>query len=389
MLKLKNILISFFQIYSQIIFKKRVDVIFYYPQHFNRSKEGTNPYFDPLMKVCNENEIRYVVIEEPAGGTDKPHNSKTLRGDALLLTILIIRKLIRTILKYDYIKQERIVAKIINIITFGKLKVKKYITISGSMEHLFCFINKNGKVYDIQHGIIYSKHQGYFYKDGKIRDELHISNLNFLVYGEGTYNAFFRNKDNINILKDRVKIIGCPLENGVKENKKGGKNIFYSLQYTSDDLWDKNEFTNLFIDSVKHINKYNFKVEYKHHPRFDYSVDLQKECNGYDIRETKDRIDEIIKRTKLHITYFSTTAFEFAAHGVPTYFLISDIIPDGKIIFYDEYEYPLYMDNTIEEVLERLDNPKYSEEDSKIVKEWYNKFYTPFNKQAFYDIIKS
>ena len=47
------------------------------------------------------------------------------------------------------------------------------------------------------------------------------------------------------------------------------------------------------------------------------------------------------------------------------------------------------MDNTIEEVIERLDNPKYSEEDSKIVKEWYNKFYTPFNKQAFYDIIKS
>ena len=91
MFKLKNILISFFQIYSQIIFKKRVEVIFYYPQHFNRSKDGTNPYFDPLMKVCNENGIRYVVIEEPAGGTDKPHNSKTLRGDALLLTILILR----------------------------------------------------------------------------------------------------------------------------------------------------------------------------------------------------------------------------------------------------------------------------------------------------------
>ena len=389
MFKIKNILISFFQIYSQIIFKKRVDVVFYYPQHFNRSKDGTNPYFDPLINVCNENEIRYVVIEEPASGIDKPHNPKTIRGDALLLTILIVRKLIRTILKYDYIKQEHITARFINIITFGKLKVNKYITISGSMEHLFCFMNKNGNVYDLQHGIIYSKHQGYFYKDGKIRDEHYISNLNFLVYGEGTYNAFFKNNDNINILKDRVKIIGCPLENDIKENQKGGKNIFYSLQYTSDDLWDKNEFTKLFIDSIKRINKYNFKVEYKHHPRFDNSVDLQKECNGYNTTETKDRIDDIINRTKLHITYFSTTAFEFAAYGVPTYFLISDIIPDGKTIFYDEYEYPLYKDMTIEEVIERLNNPIYSEEDSKIVKDWYNKFYMPFDKQAFYDIVKS
>lgn len=388
MIKIKNIIISFFQIYSQIIFKKRVDVIFYYPQHFNRSKEGTNPYFDPLIEVCDENRIRYMVIEEPAGGTDKPHNKKSIKGDALLLTILIIRKLIRTILKYDYIKQERIVAKVINIITFGKLKVKKYITISGSMEHLFCFINKNGKVYDIQHGIIYSKHQGYFYKDGKIKDEHHISNLNFLVYGEGTYNAFFKNKDNINILKDRVKIIGCPLENGDKENKEDGKNIFYSLQYTSDGLLDNDELTKLFIDSVKCINRYKLQIKYKHHPRFDNSVDLQKECNGYDIRETKDRIDDIIKHTKLHITYSSTTAFEFAAYGVPTFFLISEKLPQGNDIFYNEYSYPLYKDMSIEDVIERLEDLVYYEEDSKIVKEWYDKFYMPFDKQAFYDIIK-
>ena len=389
MFKIKNILISFFQIYAQIIFKKRVNIIFYYPQHFNRSKEGTNPYFDPLIGVCKENNIRYVIIEEPDGGNDKPHNTNTLKGDALFWTIVIFRKFLRIVFKLEYLKQERYTAKFINIITFGKLKVNKYITISGSMEHLFCFINKKGKVYDLQHGIIYSKHQGYFYKDGKIRNEHYISNLNFLVYGEGTYNAFFKNNDNINILKNRVKIIGCPLENGDKGISKSGKKIFYSLQYTSDDLWDKNEFTKLFIDSVKSISKYNIQIEYKHHPRFDNSVDLQKEHKNYNILETKDRIDDIINRTKLHITYFSTTAFEFAVYGIPTYFLISDIIPDGKNIFYDEYEYPLYKDMSIEEVIERLENPIFRDEDANIVKEWYNKFYMPFDKQTFYDIIKS
>ncbi|MBR5323657.1 MAG: hypothetical protein IKV14_02425 [Muribaculaceae bacterium] len=387
--RLKNILISIFQIYSQIIFKKRVDVIFYYPQHFNRSNIGTNPYFDPLIMVCKENDIRYVVIEEPDGVSDKPHNINALKGDALFWTIIIFRKLLRTIFKFDYLKQEKYTAKFINIITFGKLKVNKYVTISGSMEHLFCFINKNGKVYDLQHGIIFSKHQGYFYKDGKIRDEHQVENLNFLVYGEGTYNAFYKNKVNSDIIANRIHIIGCPLENKDKTIHKSGNIIFYSLQYTSDDLWDKREFTRLFIDSLKSISKYNLPIEYKHHPRFDNSVDLQKECKEYNILEKRDRIEEIINRTKLHITYFSTTAFEFAAYGIPTYFLISDIVPDGKNIFYDEYEYPLYKDMTIREVIERLNNPIYRDEDAKIVKEWYNKFYKPFDKKAFLDTIKS
>lgn len=388
MLKLKNILISFFQIYSQIIFKKRVDVIFYYPQHFNRSKEGTNPYFDPLIEVCDENRIRYMVIEEPSIGTNFHRNKYSLKGDYIFLIVGTIRKFLRIIFNTQYLKREKYAAYITNILTLGKLRVKYCITIGGSGQRLLSYINKTGKVYDLQHGIIYSKHEGYFYENRRLRDELKI-NLNFLVYGKGIYNAFFKNKDNINILKDRVKIIGCPLENGDKEIKERGENIFYSLQYTSDDLWDKEEFTNLFIDSVKRINRYNIKVEYKHHPRFDNSVDLQKECNDYDITETKDRIDEIIKRTKLHITYFSTTAFEFAAYGIPTYFLISEIIPDGKTIFYDEYEYPLYKNMTIEEVIERLNNPIHYEEDSSIVRKWYKKFYKPFDKQAFYNIIKS
>ena len=95
MLKLKNILISFFQIYSQIIFKKRVDVIFYYPQHFNRSKEGTNPYFDPLIEVCNENGIRFAVIEEPSTSSDKPKNINAIKGDMIFLIAGTIRRLFR------------------------------------------------------------------------------------------------------------------------------------------------------------------------------------------------------------------------------------------------------------------------------------------------------
>lgn len=386
MQKLKNIIISFFQIYSQIIFKKRVDVIFYYPQHFNRSKEGTNPYFDPLIEVCNENRIKYVVIEEPTYGTDKPRNIKAIKGDMIFLIAGTIRRLFRVIFNTSYLKREKYAAYITNILTFGKLRVKHCITIGGSGERLFIFLNPKGYTYDLQHGIIYSFHYGYFYNNGLLREELSFNNLRFLVYGKGVKDIFL--KKNIKI-GNRVLDIGCPIIQEINNFNYLADIILISLQYTDDNNDTKNEYTKLFIDTINKLECYKLNIQYKHHPRFDYSIDLQEECKGYNIKETKERIDNIIKRTKLHITYSSTTAFEFAAYGVPTYFMISEKIPYGKTIFYDEYEYPLYKDMTIEEVIERLNNPIHYEEDSSIVRKWYKKFYKPFDKQAFYNIIKS
>ena len=51
--------------------------------------------------------------------------------------------------------------------------------------------------------------------------------------------------------------------------------------------------------------------------------------------------------------------------------------------------YPLYKNMTINEVINRLNNPTYRDDDSKIVKEWYNKFYKSFDKQTFLNTIKS
>ncbi|MEG1573905.1 MAG: hypothetical protein RRY55_06420 [Bacteroidales bacterium] len=387
---IEYIIISFYKIYVNILFRRRPDVIFYYPQHFNRSEKGTNPYFDPILNICNENNIQYMLLEEPDDKTSQPRNSKAIPADFLFWTILVVRKIICSLFCYDYIKQERITARVINIFTLGRLRSKRYVTISGSMEHLFAAINKSGRVYDLQHGIIYSTHWGYFDTAGNILKIHYAENINFMVFGQGFYNTFFINDNNNKILKDRVLITGYPLS--CSENISArGDSLLYSLQFTDDNTNEKTEeYAKLFGSSLSEIPNCSYNILYKHHPRFNNVSDLSYITEKYEnIFETSENISKLKDKIKLHITFNSTASFEYASYGIPTYFLFSDILPLGKTIFYDEYQYPLYKDMSINEVLDRLNDPISANEDAKIVKEWYERFYSPFDKDEFLKIMKS
>lgn len=388
--KIRHFIVSVYKIYAYILFGSKPDVIFYYPQHFNRSDKGTNPYFDPMLDICKERGIRYLLLEEPDASTPQPRNKDSVPADFLFWTILAVRKAARMVSGSDYIKQERVTARIINILTFGKLRVKKFVTISGSMEHLFSAINKKGEVYDLQHGIIYTTHWGYFDEGGNILETHHVRNLNFLVFGSGFYDLFFINENNNHILKNRVSIIGDPLSCD-RIASDSGSSLLYSLQFTCGETdANRRELTRLFDTSLTEISGCGDDILYKHHPRFNNAFDLSGITGKYgDIFETSEKINTLKDKIKLHITFSSTTCFEYAAYGIPTYFLYSDIIPQGKSIFYGEYKYPLYKDMTLKEVTERLKDPVKASEDAKTVKEWYDKFYSPFDKEAFYKIIKS
>lgn len=61
----KDLLQSACKLGSYLLFKEKVQVIFYYPMHFNRSKNATNPYFDPILEACEREGITYLLLEEP------------------------------------------------------------------------------------------------------------------------------------------------------------------------------------------------------------------------------------------------------------------------------------------------------------------------------------
>ncbi len=68
------------------------NLLFYYPQHFNRSDEYSNPFFDRMLDICDRHGISYDLIEEPDPATDKHRNPRARKGDVFFWTVTVIRK---------------------------------------------------------------------------------------------------------------------------------------------------------------------------------------------------------------------------------------------------------------------------------------------------------
>lgn len=375
---------STFKIGLNLVFSKKPKVIFYYPQHFNRF-DGCNPYFESLVKICIDHKISYLVFEEPEIKSIYPRNRVAIPSDVIHYNVLLFRKLL-TMANVSFWQREKILAKTINLFTFFKYKVDYYITISGNMMEIFQCMNPNAKVFDVQHGILYSTHHGYFNSDGKLREVLSKPSLHFLVSGVGFKNCFNRNRNNDEIMK-RVHVIGAYDVN--KQVFRKTENImFFSLQFVSD--YSHNELQMMkhaLCDIIDQIDFDVYQVVLKHHPRFNHEVDLSalmkkhptiKFVNNFGLRE----------KVKLHITLTSTTSFEFAEYGIPTFFVYSEKLMQGKTIFYDEYNYPLYFDMQFKDVLRRIANIQDYEYDGNKVKNWFTQFYSLLDEDKFLNLLK-
>lgn len=365
------------------------NLLFYYPQHFNRSEAGTNPYFDRMLEICDKHGISYDLMEEPDGGTDKPRNSNAQKGDAFFWTITAIRKILsKTLPNKTFFEREKLVARIFNVLTFGRYRYRKYITISGSMYHLFANLNPDADVYDMQHGILYKQHPTFF-ENRRLCQQFYKSNLHFLFWGKGYEDNFI--KDDESVLQGRTHVIGYPVLS--KTRTRGSQNrerkIVVSLQFTHDlsepDLKLDKEVLDDFLSETENSG---YKVMLKHHPRFNNVINIDELLNRYNhVELTNKPLEELISEVQLHVTYFSTTAFEYAAYGIPTYFLPSHGRPMYSL-FYSEYNYPLYENMSVSEVLTRLQDAEPAAEDSSKVTNWYHRFYSPFDEEAFLNLIK-
>lgn len=385
---------SFIQIFRYIFFSSKKKILFYYPQHFNRTKEGQNVFFEPLLKVCREENISYLLVEEPDSSTNKPRCPDAIYFDFLFLTIIFFRKLLRLFFRHKtFVERENKLAQIINIITFRKFVVPYYITISNSMINLFASLNDKAKVFDLQHGIIYSTHWGYFTEKGVLKKNLQPDQINFFVYGDGYKDVFYNNPQNIQMLKKRIFVLGLPVDplKKIDGDFKKQDIILFSLQFTADGIPEiRKEMECLFGEMLTSLEHAGFKILLKHHPRHNNIVDLQSVYNRFSfVSETNEDIAVLSTKVRLHITFSSTTAFDYAAYGIPTFFMFSEKIPEGRTIFYNEFNYPLYKDKSIKDVLSRLkDRPAFADDIQEVLN-WYKYFYSDFNKQSFLKVLES
>ena len=381
--RLLDIFHSFLQIAFRIIFARKAQVLFYYPQHFNRSAAGTNPFFDPLLQTCEEAGISYKLLEEPDWGTDKPRNPRAIKADAFFVLVLILRKLVKLAGIKDFYAAEPHVARLVNVLTFGRLRYRRYVTISGSMQFLFAAMNEDTRVYDMQHGNLYKQHYVFFGNNRKLRKPYYNRKLKWLVWGKGYRDCFCQGEEEL--LADRVFVVGYPIHSEKNIFKSRDNVLLLSLQLTADyNQQELIEEKKLLEGLLEQLQGSNYKVLLKHHPRYNDIISVDDWSEKYDnIEFSMSPLDELVAEVKFHITCWSTTAFEYAKYGIPTYFLYNDIRPMGKRLFYEEYKYPLYYKMHINDVLERIsDDSKYAQ-DASCVQEWYQTFYSTYDSEVF------
>lgn len=366
-------------------------LIFYYPQHFNRSKDGTNPFFDPLLETCRRRNIPYRLYEEP-GGAGKPHNGKAKSAKWFLRAVLVIRKLAKlTIRNKNFYEREKVVGRIVDSLTLGRFRADVYITISGSMFWLFAAINPKAQVYDLQHGILFKHHKTFFdEKTLKLRPQYYNPCLNILFWGEGFRELFI--KDEEKMMEGKAHIIGYPLDYESKQTpivRTEMKNLLFSLQFTDD---FEVPVLNALKEDLKRIAEetrdLGVTVWLKHHPRYGNCIDISDVIDQYPhLRLTQEPLSVLAGEMDLHLTYFSTTAFEYAQYGVPTYFIPQRIINNLDNVFYSEFGYTLYENMSLRDVIERLRDRQNIHGDSLLVQEWYKQYFSPYDENAFLQLI--
>lgn len=384
-----DIIKSFGQFAKHILFGKQLDVLLYYPQHFNRSKNGTNPYFDPIVEVCKENRLQYLVLEEPDGRTSNPRAVQCVKADALFWTVIVLRKVIRFLSKESSLEEiDCKIGKILDALTFHKLRAKRYISISNSGIDFLRSLNPLGIVYDYQHGIIYKGHPGYFETKKKMTHSYESTNQRLMLWG-GLYKRAFDDLMSKSELEKKIKVVGYPIKaTSFKVDNFDKKHIVVSLQMTPDNELYLKHTPEMLIECLEHLKDLGYSVLLKHHPRFNNEVDLSYITKRFPFTKfTSKSLTDLAPSALLHITWTSTACFEYANYGIPTYFLLDELMNRGHEIFYDNYFYPLYDKMKLEDVITRILNKALYEVDCRIVKEWYDSAYAPFDKEQMLKIL--
>lgn len=381
---------SFWALIKKVIsHADKPEVVFYYPRHFNRSADGTNPYFKPLIELCKKHGIKYIALEEPAAGY--PSDGESIKADAFVCLSVLMHRILINIFGMSLHEADKRIGKIIDSLTFHRLRAKTYITISNSMIDVLGEINPLGNVYDLQHGIIYYGHPGYFLSEKELRPEFQTANRHALLWGSLYKNNLRELPGGIDS-DSKFIVVGYPLYKKIDANVTDKKKvIMVSLQFTSDIAPNlTTHLLEMFEKFAETAVEQGYNLILKHHPRFAGEIDLNPLMLKYNgrISLSNASLDELAQKTMLHVTWGSTTTFEYAAYGVPTFLLYDDDFDWATPQFYGQYVYPLYRDMTTAQVLERLDDRQAYIDDCRAVKDWYESAYSPLNEDLLLKILK-
>lgn len=368
---IKSMLYFAFRMFSQ----QRLDVVFYYPQHFNKSKEGDIPFFKPLIESCKSNGLSYLLLEEPDANVSTPRNSQAVPFDFPWLLILVLRKLLPLFVKQKAQEREQQIGRILKKTILRSLHFNNYIVLSQSMLGVFRGLGPQAQLFELQHGIIHANKSAYVLGDS-IAEAVEANQLKLLLSGKGYQTVLASAND---YYSRSTTVIGSHELSVNKPHTHFNGNVLVSLQFTRDHSQELNDL--MFQDLAAFLKQYansTWTFYLKNHPRFNNEVPLDLLLQQENVQQAPILLSDCFDLCSMHVTSYSTTAFEAASLGIPSYFLLEN---GGHNYFQKDFQYP-FSDKTFEEVIasfSKLQAP---------LKEWYARFYDSYSEKTFLATLK-
>lgn len=361
----------------------RID--FYMGPEFLRTERKTNPFFDPIIKVCEENGIEWRVLFPGKPKVCGYPADKIASFGFWQSGSVWFWRIVHLFWHAPTWRINHFYGRILG--WFGVLKSEFAITIGGWAATELAGANPTARIVDVQHGVIFSRHGGYFDEHRRlVRQYQLFRNREFWLYGKGYADCFFKHPNNAKDLDGRVKVIGDVVRANSRIQGKWGSGkecrkgtlIIIASQMTPDFGRDILKTLKLMYEEVfTEANGCGNVVVFRHHPRFGDCIDLSdwNKRFPYVIMNDNRPWAEIFAESKCLVTVHSTTAFDAAVYGVPIVFLDEKRLNWPNVMKGDfGYPYPTLTISDIcgmpeGEIVKVMEN----------VKKWYAKYYEPFN----------
>tara|TARA_B100001758_G_C18416864_1_gene620796 strand:+ start:10065 stop:11153 length:1089 start_codon:yes stop_codon:yes gene_type:complete len=359
-----------------IFIKREYDVVFYYPQHFNRGSKDENIYFSNLINACRQEGLSYTVFEEPDFSLNSNRNMNAIPFDFIFVIIILLRRLFNS--EMDARTKDVRIGGFLSKTFFRCISFNNVVTISQSMVSTFRGINSNCMIFDVQHGIIHPNKKNYLIE--KHPDKNIMCNKMQILLSGDAYKQLMIENDYTKYFKNNSHVIGSYIIRGDIKHDSFNKNILVSLQFTSD---HSNAENILLLQSLEQLINYNadetITFYLKNHPRFNFDVNLKDLLSLKNVKPAPVDVNDCFELCSLQITAYSTLVFEAALKGIPTIL----INPLSRYNYFKKYfSYPF--SNQIIDFSDKF----FYKKSSFIVQRWASSYYSNFDKETFIKLLK-
>jgi len=348
----------------------KVDFVLISLNHFNRAN-GKNSFMAPIQADLIKFNKSFLYLEDTdlKGAYNKFPREESAIGFEFITFCLIVLK------KIGISHNSSI--KILKVVFFRNLEYKYLINMAGYTLSLFSTMFPTRLHFELQHGLIFNNREWWMLNEWNKHQ-----NCGILLHGKGFKEVLLSNKDYN--LKDNSKLLiaGINQEKILFYPDNLSRNIIFTEQITIDNKkYEINEYIEFFHSiltrSAEFMKSNNINIFVKTHPRIPNQ--LAHRYREFDFIKDFNDLKKLESNALLaHLTFNSSSVFEFSLKGIPSILIDGFTRRDPKFLF-DVYKMPsrdlvVNNDNLLQDRISFLFDDYFFKRKSLELKEWADRF---------------